>query len=94
VDVNSADKALLARIPGIGMRSVDKILKARRFRKLNWDHLKKIGVALNRAQYFMVCDSRHWERRDLDAEKIKGMILQTSSGKFRNQYSTQLSLFN
>ncbi|MDC6363250.1 MULTISPECIES: putative DNA modification/repair radical SAM protein [Flavobacteriaceae] len=94
VDVNSADKALLARIPGIGMRSVDKILKARRFRRLNWDHLKKIGVTLNRAQYFMVCDSRHWERRDLDAEKIKGMILQTSIGKFRNQYSTQLSLFN
>ncbi|KAB7530818.1 putative DNA modification/repair radical SAM protein [Flagellimonas olearia] len=94
VDVNSADKTILARIPGIGMRSVDKILKARRFRRLNWDHLKKIGVALNRAQYFMVCDSRHWERRDLDAEKIKGMILQTSSGKFRNQYSTQLSLFN
>ncbi|RYC52763.1 putative DNA modification/repair radical SAM protein [Flagellimonas olearia] len=94
VDVNSADRTLLARIPGIGMRSVDKILKARRFRRLNWDHLKKIGVALNRAQYFMVCDSRHWERRDLDAEKIKGMILQTSSGKFWNQYSTQLSLFN
>ncbi|MDF0717377.1 putative DNA modification/repair radical SAM protein [Muricauda sp. 334s03] len=94
VDVNTADKRLLARIPGIGMRSVDKIIKARKFRKLNWDHLKKIGVALNRAQYFMVCDSRHWERRDLDADKIKGMILQHSSGKFRNQYSTQLSLFN
>jgi len=94
VDVNSADKHLLARIPGIGMQSVYKIIKARKFRKLNWDHLKKIGVALNRAQYFMVCDSRLWERRDMDAEKIKGMILQTSSGKFRNQYSTQLSLFN
>ncbi|MGN7514072.1 MAG: putative DNA modification/repair radical SAM protein [Allomuricauda sp.] len=94
VDVNTVDKRLLARIPGIGMRSVDKIIKARKFRKLNWDHLKKIGVALNRAQYFMVCDSRHWERRDLDADKIKGMILQNSSGKFRNQYSTQLSLFN
>ena len=94
VDVNSADKRLLARIPGIGLRSVDKIVKARKFRKLNWDHLKKMGVALNRAQYFMVCDSRYWERRDLDAEKIKGMILQHSTGKFRNQYSTQLSLFN
>jgi len=94
VNVNTADKRLLARIPGIGMRSVDKIMKARKFRKLNWDHLKKIGVALNRAQYFMVCESRHWERRDLDADKIKGMILQNSTGKFRNQYSTQLSLFN
>ncbi|MER3317090.1 MAG: putative DNA modification/repair radical SAM protein [Allomuricauda sp.] len=94
VNVNTADKRLLARIPGIGMHSVDKIVKARKFRKLNWDHLKKIGVALNRAQYFMVCESRYWERRDLDADKIKGMILQNSSGKFRNQYSTQLSLFN
>ncbi len=94
VDVNKAEKALLARIPGVGMQSVAKILKARQFRKLNWDHLKKIGVALNRAQYFMVCDSRHWERRDLDAAKIKGMILQNSSGKFRKRYSNQLALFN
>ncbi|MEM1259092.1 MAG: putative DNA modification/repair radical SAM protein [Bacteroidota bacterium] len=94
VDVNTADKQLLARVPGLGMRSVGKILSARRFRKLNWDHLKKIGVALNRAKYFMVCDSRHWERRDLDADKIKGLILQNSRGKFRNQYSQQLSLFN
>ncbi|MEM8927927.1 MAG: putative DNA modification/repair radical SAM protein [Bacteroidota bacterium] len=94
VDVNTADKQLLARVPGLGMRSVGKILSARRFRKLNWDHLKKIGVALNRAKYFMVCDSRHWERRDLDADKIKGLILQNSRGKFRNQYSQQLSFFN
>jgi len=94
VDVNTADKRLLARIPGIGMQSVSKIIKARKFRKLNWDHLKKIGVALNRAQYFMVCESRDWEHRDLDADKIKGMILKNSKGKFRNQYITQLSLFN
>ncbi|WP_431161935.1 putative DNA modification/repair radical SAM protein [Flagellimonas beolgyonensis] len=94
VDVNTADKALLLRVPGLGVKSVNKILHARRFRKLNWDHLKKIGVALNRAQYFMLCDSRHWEHRDLDADRLKGMILQNSSGKYRNQYSTQLSLFN
>ncbi|MEO0573123.1 MAG: putative DNA modification/repair radical SAM protein [Bacteroidota bacterium] len=94
VDVNKADKQLLARVPGLGMQSVGKILSARRFRKLNWDHLRKIGVALNRAKYFMVCDSRHWERRDLDAEKIKGLILQNSTGKFRNQYSQQLALFS
>lgn len=94
VDVNTADKDLLLRVPGLGVKSVNKILHARRFRKLNWDHLKKIGVALNRAQYFMLCDSRHWEHRDLDADRLKGMILQNSSGKFRNQYSTQLSLFN
>ncbi len=94
VDVNKADKHMLARIPGVGMNSVNKILQARKFRKLNWDHLKRIGLALNRAKFFVVCDSRCWEHRDLDAEKIKGMILQTSTGKFRNQYSKQLTLFN
>ncbi|WP_435622493.1 putative DNA modification/repair radical SAM protein [Flagellimonas sp.] len=94
VDVNKADKSLLARVPGLGMKSVSKILRARQFRKLNWEHLKKIGVALNRAQFFMICDSKKWERRDLDAERIKGMILQNSKGKFRKQYSNQLALFN
>lgn len=94
VDINKADKRLLARIPGIGMGSVSKILKGRKFRKLNWEHLKKMGVALNRAKFFILCDSPHWERRDLDAERIKGIILQTSTGKFRNQYNSQLSLFN
>lgn len=94
VNINTADRQTLARIPGIGMRSVDKIVKARRFRNLNWEHLKKIGVALNRTKYFILCDSKDWERRDLDAARIKGLILKTSTGKFRSQYSSQLSLFN
>ncbi len=94
IDVNKADKRMLARVPGFGMQSVDKIIQARKFRKLNWHHLKKIGVALNRAKYFIVCNSRNWERRDLEAEKIKKLILQHSTSKFRGQYSNQLSLFN
>ncbi len=94
VDVNKAEKQILARIPGIGMKSVHKIISARRFRKLNWEHLKNIGVALNRAKYFIVCDSSHWERRDMDANIIKGRILQNSVGKFRRAYSSQLSFFN
>ena len=94
IDVNVADKRMLARVPGLGMQSVHKIINARRFRKLNWYHLKKIGVALNRAKYFMVCDSKNWEHRDLEPAKIKGLILQNSQGKFRKQYSSQLSLFN
>ncbi|GGG45897.1 putative DNA modification/repair radical SAM protein [Croceivirga lutea] len=94
VDINNADKRLLARIPGLGMKSVHKIIHARKFRKLNWEHLKKIGVALNRAKYFMVCDSREWERKDREPSKIKGLILQNSASKFRNQISNQLSLFN
>ncbi|MFS4418434.1 putative DNA modification/repair radical SAM protein [Maribacter sp. 2307ULW6-5] len=94
VDVNRAGKGLLARVPGIGMRSMNKIVKARRFRKLNWDHLQKMGVALNRAKYFLLANSKQWERRDLQAEQIKGMILQKTNSKFAPLYGSQLSLFN
>ena len=57
VDVNTADKRMLARIPGLGMKSMYKILNARKYRKLNWEHLKTIGVALNRARYFICISS-------------------------------------
>ncbi len=94
IDVNRADKDMLARIPGVGMLSVGKIISARRFRKLNWGHLKKIGIALNRAKYFIICDSNQWENHELEPQKIKGMILKNSVGKFRKNYSSQLQLFN
>ena len=94
ININTADKRMLARVPGLGLKSVNKIIGARRFRKLNWDHLKKIGVALNRAKYFIICDSNKWERRDLEGSRIKGLILQNSAGKFRREYSNQLQLFD
>lgn len=93
IDVNTVEPRMLARIPGLGMYSVKKIVQARKFRRLNWEHLRKIGVALNRAKYFMICES-DGKPKDLQAAQIKGLILQNSQGKFRNQYSSQLSLFN
>lgn len=94
VDINKADARMLARIPGIGMGSVHKIISGRKYRNLNWEHLKKMGIALNRAKYFIICNSNDWERRDLDAAKIKSMILQSQNGKFKIQFNNQLSLFN
>lgn len=94
IDVNTADKRMLARIPGVGMKSVFKIMHARKFRRLNWEHLKKIGISLNRAQYFMTCDSNLFEKRDLTPEQIKFQIQQVSTSKYRKTLSNQLSLFN
>ena len=94
IDINKAEPRMLARIPGIGMGSVHKIISGRKYRRLSWEHLKKMGIALNRAKYFIICNSSDWERRDLDAATIKGMILQSQNSKFKNQYNNQLSLFN
>ena len=46
VDINRADLQMILRVPGIGVQSAQKIVSARKFAKLGWDQLKKIGVAL------------------------------------------------
>lgn len=93
VNINRADKNMLLRIPGIGLKSVNKILQARKFRKLNWDHLKRIGIAMNRAKYFITCDSKIWERNDYSSEFLKQLIIKNSVSKFRKDQN-QLSLFS
>ena len=93
VNVNKSSKEMLLRIPGVGLKSVSKILQARKFRKLNWDHLRKIGIAYNRAKYFITCDSREWFGKDYDSLQLKQVIIQNSSSKFRKELSPQLSLF-
>lgn len=93
IDINKADKQLLARVPGLGMKSVYKILHGRKYRKLNWEHLQKMGVALNRAKYFITCDSRNFETKDYTPAQIKYKILSTSQTKYKNTLSQQLNLF-
>jgi putative DNA modification/repair radical SAM protein len=58
VEVNSADRETLLRVPGIGVRSAHRILPARRAAPLHFDSLKKIGVVLKRAQYFITCSGK------------------------------------
>ncbi len=93
VNVNKADKRMLARVPGLGMKSVYKIIEARRFRMLNWEHIQRLGVALNRAKYFLECGTREYERRDLTAIQLKSLILQNSNSKYRTAFGQQLNLF-
>lgn len=93
IDINRADKRMIARVPGIGMKSVNKILSARCFRRLNWQHLKAIGISMNRSKYFITCDSREFESRDLTGATIKNLIMQNSSSKYQKNFSNQLSLF-
>ncbi|WP_298247663.1 putative DNA modification/repair radical SAM protein [uncultured Christiangramia sp.] len=93
VDINKVDKQLLLRVPGIGLKSVNKILQARKFRKLNWEHLKKIGISMNRAKYFITCDAREKELKDVSSENLKQLIIQNSFSKYRKEFNQQLSLF-
>lgn len=58
VEINRADYYTLLRVPGIGYKSAGRIVKARRMGTLNFDDLKKIGVVLKRALYFITCSGK------------------------------------
>ena len=58
VEINRAPMELLLRVPGIGVRSAQRIVAARRSCRLAFEDLKKIGVVLKRAVYFITCCGR------------------------------------
>jgi predicted DNA-binding helix-hairpin-helix protein len=58
VEINRAEYRLLLRIPGIGVKSARRIIAARRFGNLTFEDLKKMGVVLKRALYFITCNGR------------------------------------
>ncbi len=55
VDINRADYELILRVPGIGVKSARLIVASRRYSKLGFYQLKKIGVVMKKAQYFITC---------------------------------------
>lgn len=93
IDINKADLQLILRVPGIGLLSAQKIVAARKFAGLGWEQLKKIGVAINRARYFITCKSNEFERRDLTGQNIKQFIMAQSQSKYIKNTQTQLNLF-
>ena len=58
VEINRADYYTLLRVPGIGVRSAQRIVKARRSARLDFKDIKKMGVVLKRALYFITCSGR------------------------------------
>ncbi|MDR2432088.1 MAG: biotin synthase [Candidatus Margulisbacteria bacterium] len=58
VEINKAGYADLLRVPGIGVRSAKRILQSRRFHSLDEQALKRIGVVLKRARYFLICSGQ------------------------------------
>ena len=58
VEINRADYYTLLRVPGIGYKSAGRIVKARRWGRIDFEDLKKMGVVLKRALYFITCSGK------------------------------------
>lgn len=58
VEINRAPLEMLLRVPGIGGRSAQKIVEARRYTSLTFEHLAKMRVVLKRARHFIICGGK------------------------------------
>ncbi len=93
VDINRADYEMILRVPGIGVQSAQKIVLARRHRRLTFDHLKKLGVVMKRAKYFITTNELPVSFSDWEPERLKQKLLSETNSKFKKSLDTQLKLF-
>ncbi len=90
VDINQADYKMILRVPGIGVKSAKKIVKARRFGKIYIDQLKRMDVYYNRAQHFIRCADTPKFQKEQHSAQIRRQILQSGQSKYTQQLSPQL----
>lgn len=79
VEINAAPYEMLLRIPGVGVNSAKRIVAARKMASLDFDALKKIGVVLKRAQYFITCKGKTAPYVTIDKERTKQLLISSSA---------------
>lgn len=97
VEVNRADYQTILRVPGIGVKSAQRIVRARRNGSLTFSDLKKIGVTLKRALYFITCSGRMMYNTKIEEDYItRNLISVKGKLPFDRDGMTyrQLSLFD
>lgn len=93
IDVNKAELFLIRRIPGVGIESANKIIAARKFTKLTWEHLQKIGIAFNRAKYFITNAGSHIIQKDYTPLQLREMLVKQINSKYKPNFSPQIAMF-
>ena len=88
VEVNRASYETLLRVPGIGVRSAQRIIVARRTGRLDVLGLKKLGVVLKRAQYFITCSGKRPDGLDTAQDVLLAALL---SEQMRGRMETALT---
>ena len=84
IEINKADYNTLLRIPGVGIRSARRIVSSRKYANLRYEDLKKIGVVLKRAKYFITFNGKYYGQKSITSDSIKLNLLteNKSDGQF------------
>lgn len=94
VAIQTASYEAIIRVPGIGRQSAVKIIKARKFGPLRAEQLKKMGIAFNRAQYFITYTDAPFQLGEKSMVHVRQNIINNSSSKYKSKIPPQqLTLF-
>lgn len=93
VEVNSADYEALLRVPGVGVKSAQRILTARRCGPLHFEGLKKLGVVLKRAQYFITCGGKMAEGLRVSQDGVLRHLVALEKPMLAQEVPQQLCMF-
>lgn len=92
LDVDTADYEMLLRVPGIGVKSANLIVTSRRFGHISSWQLKKMGVVMKKAQYFLTCRELPIRTvNELTPERVKRILTKGAKSSMNTQYSLQFS---
>jgi len=94
VDADRADYEALLRVPGVGVRSARRILAARRVGPLTFEGLKRLGVVLKRAQYFLTCSGRAMRGLKVNEDGLLRHLVSLEAPALAAPVGEQLSLFD
>ena len=75
VEINTAPYEMILRIPGIGVRSAQKIVKARRYTRLSFEDLKKMRISMKRAIYFVSVNGKTFDNMRIKSEYTAAALL-------------------
>ncbi|WP_270516618.1 putative DNA modification/repair radical SAM protein [Sanguibacteroides sp. AM78-02pH3A] len=82
IDINRADYEMLLRVPGLGVKSAQMIVAARRHSRLGATHLKQIGVVMKKAQYFITCHELPTQTiHEIQPETVRRILTRPSNRK-------------
>ena len=97
LEINLAPYDALLRVPGIGYKSAGRIVRARRLGKIQFEDLKKMGVVLRRAIYFITCSGKMMYPIKFEEDAITRNLLSTKEKlprEIREMNYRQLTLFD
>ena len=89
IEINKASYRDLLRVPGIGITSAKRIVMTRKYSTIRYEHLKKLGIVIKRAKYFIVVNGEFLGFKKENPELLRNTLMEKEK-----MVTEQLRLFN